>query len=88
MINLEKSHLVNAQVLQYLRAKIDTQAVTVSLPGTKTSIVLKMKEAVQRDTQLLAAECLRLLGIMTLTIPIVNWVQWNPGPLKVDFLDQ
>lgn len=65
------------QVLEYLGAKIDTQVVTVSLPGTKIPIILRTMAAAQRANQLPVAKWLHLLGIMTLTIPMARWVQWD-----------
>ncbi|XP_018424656.1 PREDICTED: centrosome-associated protein 350 [Nanorana parkeri] len=82
LVNREESQLVPAQRVKFLGYWINTEDMTIALPGDKVSLLIE--ESLRQKLQNTAPvqSVMRMVGLMTSTIPAVTWAQFHSRPLQ------
>ena len=88
LLNLTKSHLEPTQCLVYLGAQFDTVKKTISLPMEKIPVIQERISRALDTHHLKAFQCLKIIGTMVSTTPMVKWALWRLRPFQSGFLKQ
>ena len=88
LLNLQKSQLEPTQRLVYLGAQFDTVENSISLPLEKIPVVRERILPALSSPRLKASQCLKIIGTMVSTAPMVKWALWHMRPFQKGFLQQ
>lgn len=88
IINWQKSQPIPTQKIIFFGAILDTEKNMVELPPEKATALISRLERTTTQSHILASHCLRLLGSLAATIPIIKWAHWRMRTFQVGFLKQ
>lgn len=87
-VNLKKSHLIPAQVLQFIGALLDSVQARAFLPQDRAAAIWYWVHQVQQHRSSRALTIQRLLGHMAAAIPVVPFAKMHMRLLQAEFLRQ
>ncbi|XP_063800256.1 mucin-5AC-like [Pseudophryne corroboree] len=88
ILNLQKSHLVPLQRLQFLGMILDTVSQKVFLPMNKALTIQSMVRFILKPPKILVHLCIRLLGKMVASYEAIQYGRFHAHPFQLDLLDK